>query len=345
VRHVRMLGLCLVTALAVGAYMTSSALAGPQWVKCEKVGPGHNYTGPNCTKAEKAKPKGTGEYELYKAPEVEEKRVAEGKTKYIPFAGGNVGSGGVLSTRLRACTPKEGEPEHGTSSGQKTRQKCAENGEEEIYGFEGQVITIECESERNTGRVEGKSSVTNVSVTFKGCKFFGSAPCSNTPTEGEIMVNTLKGKLGYVSKSEHKVGLQLEPAVKHGEFARFNCAGIIETVVGVGNKKVGAEYTTSGCSGIACVGTTPEEEKHGGYDGIIGEITPVNQMTTHFTQVFSVNAATDQNEPSSFEGKHIELLEDYAYLPEQPEHATDWSAAGEEVTNENTAEEAGEIKA
>jgi hypothetical protein len=341
--RVRILGLCLVAVFAAASLAASSALAGPQWVKCEKVGPGHNYKGPNCTKAEKAKPKGTGEYELYKHKEVEAKRVAEGKSKTIPFEGGNVGSGGVLSTRLRACTPTEGNPEHGTSSGQKTRQKCAEEGEEEIYGFEGSPITIECESERNTGVVEGANKVTNVSVIFKGCKFLGSAPCSNTPTEGEIVVNTLKGILGYISKSEHKVGLMLEPKAKHGEFARFNCAGIIETVVGVGNKRVGAEYTTGGCSGISCVGVKPEEEKHGGYDGLIGEITPVNQTTTKFTQVFSVNAATQQNQPSSFERKHIELLEDYAYLPEQPQHATDWSAAGEEITNENTSEEAGEI--
>ena len=82
--------------------------------------------------------------------------------------------------------------------------------------------------------------MTNVSVRFRGCKLFGSAPCSNGPEEGEIQVNPLKGELGFISKSEHKVGILLEPKTKKGAFASFNCAGILSTVVGVGNSKEGA---------------------------------------------------------------------------------------------------------
>jgi hypothetical protein len=335
VRHVRMLGLCLVAVLAVSAYAVSSASA-LEFGKCEKVGAGGNYSGPNCNPhavpSEKAKPKGTGEYEWRKGSELAP----------VPFSGGNVGSGGVLVSYFRGCFEKED-----NLVGRVTRQKCAEYAAEGGAAHEEffeEAISIECESEHNNGEVSGKNQITNVFVTFKGCKVFGAAPCSNTPNEGEIQVNPLKGKLGWIDKATKDVGVVLEPVTKHGEFAKFNCAGLIETVVGVGNKKEGSEYTSAGCS-RSCPGTTPEEEKHGGYDGIISPITPVNEMTTKYTQVFTANPATAENIPSSFEGKHVDLLEDYLYNPEQPQVTEMWSAAGEEITNENTATEAGEIKA
>ena len=198
--------------------------------------------------------------------------------------------------------------------------------------------------ESNTGEAVGKSGLANVAVKFYGCKLFGSLPCSNGTEEGEILVNTLKGTLGYISKSEHKVGVQLEPVTKHGEFAKFTCGGFIATVVGVGNSKEGANYTSSGCSGL-CPGATPSEEKQGGYDGIISPITPVNTMTSRYEQVYTINHTTYANIPSKFEGKHIELLEDYIYNEEEPSLSEMWSPAGEEITNVNTPAEAGEIKA
>jgi hypothetical protein len=158
----------------------------------------------------------------------------------------------------------------------------------------------------------------------------GSIPCANGPNEGEIVVNPLKGQLGYISKPEKKVGILLEPAIKHGEFAKFNCGGFLGTVVGVGNAKEGAFY---------------EPETTGGYDGIISPITPVNTMTTEYTQVYTVNPETTANTPSKFEGKHIELLEDYLFNASEPQKASDWSPSGEEITNVNTVSEPGEIKA
>jgi hypothetical protein len=356
VRHVRMLGLCLVAALAIAAVAASSAVAGPQWVKCELVGPGHNYTGPNCTKAEKAKPKGTGEYELYKAAEVGAKREAEGKSKNVPFTGANIGSGGVLYSAFRPCVTK-------TEGVQRlTRQACTEKGVESEGGGYGEEIdtsgaVVECTAERNSGETSGSSGVANVKVVFSGCEAGGVVPCTSAGAEeGEVRVNTLVGKLGYISKSEHKVGLLLEPATKHGRFAEFNCGGL-ETVVGVGNKKEGAEYVQgtkypapAGCFQI-CPGATPEEEKHGGYDGIISRIEPANEMTSEFKQTYSVKhegfcgcvqVEAYQNVPSSFEGKHIDVLE--AYLAAGSE-SYDWSSAAEEITNSSHPEEAGEIKA
>ena len=90
-RHVRMLGLCLVAALALGAYAVSSASAsGPEWGKCEAK-TGGKYKDANCT--EKAK-KGQGAYEWRKGASL----------KNVPFTGENVGSGGVLSTELYLCS-------------------------------------------------------------------------------------------------------------------------------------------------------------------------------------------------------------------------------------------------
>jgi hypothetical protein len=346
VRHVRMLGLCLVAAFAVAALGASSAMAGPQWVKCEYVGSGGNYneSSPgsgtsNCTKAEKAKPKGSGEYELYKAPEIAAKR---GEAElHIPFSGASVGGGGVLSAGVRACY---GEGEHIHT----TRQKCAEEGYTE-ESLETELPAIECETETNTGEAEGKNRIANVHVTFTGCLYFGSAPCNSAGAEeGEINTSTLKGKLGYINKSKQEVGVVLEPAQKHAAFAEFQCAGILEFWVGVGNKKEGSAYVQGplypeGCLD-ECPGATPEEEKHGGYDQVISPITPVNAMTSEFTQVYtnSREEAPYGNIPHKLEGKHISALESYFNTIEGP---VQWANAGEEITNVNTPEEPGEIKA
>jgi hypothetical protein len=330
VRNVRMLGLFAVAAVAVMAIAATSASALPEWGQCF-VQPNHEgkYTDAGCTKkAKKVNQKFTGEYEWRKGTEVTEKK----------FEGGNVGSGGVLSTNLYDCLV----PPNYETEGRKPRQDCAE------YRTTLENVKVECESEVNHGEAAGSKDVKNVTVSFRGCKLFGSAPCSNTPSEGEIQVNPLKGSLGYIDKTTKEVGVLLTPAKSKGEFAKFNCAGILSTVVGVGNKKEGAFYLTSGCYG-ACPGATPEEEKHGGYDGIISPITPINTMATEFTQTYTINEELYQNVPTNFFKKHIELLEDYVYNAEdEPEqYSTLWSPAGETITNVNhqTGAEAVEIKA
>ena len=83
---------------------------------------------------------------------------------------------------------------------------------------------------------------------------------------------------------------------------------LISRDVGVGNSKEGAFY---------------EPENKGGYDGIISPITPVNTMTSEYTQVFTVNPEAAENIPNKFEGKHIELLEDYfTTSPNYPDRGT-----------------------
>jgi hypothetical protein len=306
VKHVRILGIAIVAVLALAAVAATTASALPEWGKCTAQA-GGKYSDSNCTV--KAK-KGTGTFEFTKGKSL----------KNTPFSGSNVGTGGVLTTQLRFCEGPEEQP-------RETRKKCAENGGEEQLGG---IVSIECESEHNTGEATGSNEVTNVAVKFLGCKLFGSVPCSNGPEEGEILVKPLKGKLGYIDKAEKKVGLLLEPKTKHGDFANFTCGSILSTVVGVGNSKEGAFF---------------EPENKGGNDQIISPITPVNTMTSSYEQVYTVNPSTYENIPSKFEGKPISLLESYTFNNEEPGLTTQWMASGEEITNVNTQSEESEIKA
>jgi hypothetical protein len=311
VRHIRMIGLCLVAVMAVVAFAaTAASAASPEWGQCYEKASG-KYANSNCTT--KAK-KGAGTFEWRKGPEV----------KHKAFSGHNVGSGGVLSTDTYWCQGGNEE----TDLRRVTNKKCEESGNEVRQPLG--VTKIECESETNHGEAKGTHEVADISVTFKGCKLFGSVACSNTSIEGEILVNLLKGSLGYIEKSTKAVGVLLEPVAKNGEFAKFDCSGVVGTVVGVGNDKEGAAYSP---------------EKTGGYDGIISPITPVDTMSSEFTQVYTVNEKFE-NVPSKFEGKHIDLLEDTVFNEETPEtNSSKYSPAGEEITNVNTSEEEVEIKA
>ncbi len=242
--------------------------------------------------------------------------------KPVSFTGKNVGSGGVLDTKLWECN-EEHEFGHGHSI-RVPRSKCGG-----YHAFLG-PITVECTSENSSGEAVGTNSVANVSVVFKGCVVLGSAPCTTEGAEeGEIRVNPLKGRLGYINKGEKNVGVLLEPVKKHGPFVEFDCAEVLFTGVGTGNSKEGAWY---------------EPESKGGYDGVISPITPVNTMTSTYEQVYTTNGSEKEpaNVPSKFEGKHIELLEDFV---EGAGNSTVWGPASEEITNVNTTAEPGEIKA
>ena len=312
-----MVGLCLVAVFAIAAVTASSASALPEWGKCTAKA-GGKYSDGNCTV--KAK-KGTGTFEWTKG-----KSLAP-----VPFTGKNVGSGGVLTTTLRAC----GVPGATPHLKQFPRKKCIEEGGEEQTS-ETEPIRIECESETSSGEANGTKNVGNIKVTFNGCTLGGFLPCKGQGlAEGEIKTTTLKGALGYINKAKKEVGVVLEPAVKHGIFANFECGGLNETTVGVGNKKDGAFYEDK-----------PGVENHGGYDQVISPITPVNTMTSEYTQVYAVSSeAPFANIPTKFEGKHISALEDTLVPLIEPGSKFQWASAGEEITNVNTPAEAGEIKA
>jgi hypothetical protein len=302
VRRVRILGLCVAAVMVLAAFVATSAFAaGPEWGQCVSKA-GGSYSNANCTV--KAK-KGAGSYEW--------KKGAAG-IKNRSFRG--TGGTGVLDTKARVPNCNE-------------RTKECEEQYEKGEGYEAK-IAVECTSENATGEVSGKDDVSNIDVVFHGCVLLGSVPCSNTTHEGEVLVNTLTGTLGYISKSEHSVGVDLTPAKKKGDFAQFACGGL-ETVVGEAGKAGPHEGG-------------PVYKPKGGGDGIISPITPVNTMTHEYTQVYTVNEA-DENIPSKFEGKPLQVLEAYTYNAEEPRSSWLWGKAGESITNVNTAEEASEIKA
>ena len=301
-RHIRMLGLCVAAALAVCAYAVSSASAsGPEFGKCEAK-TGGKYADSNCqTKAKKGK----GAYEWVKETKIANKK----------FRG--EGGTGVLLVKYRTCEGKEGQAERTV--------ECESHGVT-VNG----VVEVECERENASGEDTGTKEVAHIAVRFDGCKVFGGVPCSNTANEGEVEVNTLKGTLGYINKSKKEVGIDLNPEVKKGEFAKFNCGGVITTVVGADPKAKGE--------------SAPVYPGKGGGDGIISPITPVNHMTTEFTQTYTVSSE-QENIPNKFEGKPLQVLEAYAFAEEEPRSSWLWSKAGEEITNVNTLEGEGEIKA
>jgi hypothetical protein len=303
-RHLRMVGLCLVAVFAMTAIAATSASALPEFGKCV-VQAKHEgkYANSNCTvKAKKVNEKFTGEFEWVKATSLPNKS----------FRG--EGGAGVLNVIARFCEGSKGVGSERTAA-------C------EAKGWEEAAIAVECTSETAHGEVTGTKEVTNVAVKFKGCKLFGSIPCSNAGVE-EINTHVLKGKLGYINKAKHEVGIDLNPKVAKGEFARFDCSGAVAVVVGTDPKLTGE--------------SAPVYLPNGGGDGIISPIEPVNTMTTKYTQTYTTTAL-DENIPNKFEGTApLQVLEAYGYSPENPVNSQLWSKAGEVITNVNTLEPAGE---
>jgi hypothetical protein len=336
VRHLRMVGLCLVAVFAIAAIAATSASA-LEWGKCVAKA-GGKYTEGNCVKKATLKT-GPGTFEWRKGSELAN----------VPFTDKNVGSGGVLYAEDGECGNHSG----GAIAKRLTRQACEATGNERVT-FTSAFVS--CAEEHSSGEASGTNEVKNVAVTFKGCNLMGAAPCQNGAPE-EIKTNALKGKLGWLNKkaSPKEVGVSLEPVKKNGAFVAFECPGLgLSVVVGVGNSKEGAAHVQGtkyplGCTG-ACPGATPEEEKHGGYDSIISPIKPVNKMTTTYEQEYKVETNKEclQNTPSKFEGQHIDVLETVLVNTQESGKGSMWSCAGQEITVVNTlqpAGEEGEIKA
>ena len=128
-RHVRMLGLCLVAVLALGAYAVSSASALPEWGKCEAKA-GGKFSDANCTA--KAK-KGAGSFEWKKGATL----------KPVKFSGDNVGSGGVLATALHGCYETENGGSATLPNARVPRADCAPKGGQ-LKEFPLNPVEVEC---------------------------------------------------------------------------------------------------------------------------------------------------------------------------------------------------------
>jgi hypothetical protein len=353
-KSIKLVGLCLVAVFAFTALAASAAQAAePEWGHCVAAKKGF-YSESNCrTRDEKkGKPKGHFEWATGAAAACYGKKggkYAESKCETVDFkkglphgkyektGGANftaAAGAGVLKASIYECV----------NSHEESVQVARTNVECEHYENNIAEIGVECEKENATGEAAGTDEVANVSVHFNGCTLFGVPANSPGHPAGEIQVNPLKGRLGYIEKATHDVGVLLEPATVGGTFAEFELEGVpLRTVVGVGNATQGAFY---------------EPEATGGFDGIISPITPVNTMTHTFTQEYKANYSTYactapncfeptgtqvQNVPSKFEGQHAELLETYLENSESHEKEA-WSPAGQELTNTNTVEGEAEIK-
>lgn len=309
-RHVRMPALVVVAALAIMAVAVTAALAAkPEWGQCYAKASG-KYANANCTT--KAK-KGDGAYEWRKGTEIAKKG----------FTG--AGGRGLLYTSTTpcksACVNEKGEV---TQEGKEFKEK------ETFF-----PASVECASETATGEASGKNDVKNVHVTFKGCVFFETFPCSNTANSGEIDTSVLKGELGIIEKAKNEVGVMLTPETKKGTFAKFSCTVGLSTEVGV----------------VAKRGGPPAYPPKGGNDEIISPITPIDEMSSSFTQEYKAANLRDglycyhcYNIPENFEKKPQATLEAYIYNTETPQNKSFWEPAAEEITNVNTPEEAVEIR-
>jgi hypothetical protein len=360
VRHVRMLGLCLVAVcgLAIVVAASSASAAEPEYGRCVATKGGH-YQNNSCTEeAPKSKTgKFKGKYEWKAGAPVGEECVAQ---KHGEYTNSN-------------CTTKSAKPKKGTfeklgpkfkgeggasvlesnyffcvRGNQKANDNC-ENSKGELEESEDStgVQKIECTSETASGELSGTKDAIHVDVVFHGCHYV-TFSCENTAVEGEVKVNELEGSLGYINKAKKEVGVVLHP-VGGKPFAQFGCAENIDYVT-VGESRDEPFESTEGQKTI-------EEPWYsgGGGDGIISPVTPIDHMAKAFTQVYTVEDKTTPgglkapaNVPNQFEGGSIELLEDWLTDKEAGLAASNrsaWSPAGEVVTNVNTGEGEIEIKA
>lgn len=166
--------------------------------------------------------------------------------------------------------------------------------------------TVKCKTDSDSGLISGPKSVSDVYVTFKGCKAivlgFLEVACKTTGAASEeIVTNELEGSIGYTNASKKEVALKLEPV--GSLFATFECAGV-----------------------------TLEVRGH-----VYGKLTPVNTKTTTYKLVFKQSKG--KQEITKFEGgSSNETLE-----TSKAGEAFEESAEATEDTV--TASEEGEIKA
>jgi hypothetical protein len=314
--RIRTVVLGVVAALTTLALAASSASALPEFGQCF-VQAKHEgkYANSVCTaKAKVVETKNTGEFEWRKATEM------SAANKKLTGIGGKVG----LTFLERVCEP----------SGNVRAAKCATGEEEVTVGPIPPNHFVECSSESNQGEITGPNVLKNIQVTFTGCLGpFGK--CKTTgAAEGEVRLNGLKGKIGYVNKVAvpRQAGLVLEPALAKGKVLTMICgANAFGVAIGMGNETEGCVYPQKACGG----------------DGVVSAITPVNTMTTELTQTFAVNEATAENVPSKLEGTQpLKELEGFAFSPNPEFPGTSmWSKIAESLTNSDTAPEALEIKA
>jgi hypothetical protein len=121
------------------------------------------------------------------------------------------------------------------------------------------VSTVECAHSFDEGEFSGPKAAANIKAKFTGCKA-SSIPCENGVNAGEITTNTIKGEIGYISKTAHRVGVDLTPQ-SGTVFAELHCGSPPEPILRL--KVTGS---------------------------LIGEVTPINTWSKEATINFEQNS-------------------------------------------------------
>jgi hypothetical protein len=227
-KRMRIMGLCLVVAVAISAIAAVSASALPEIGRCvAKVEIKSKYTDSNCNvKAVK----GNGKFEFVKgAGAVNEGFTSTGESE------------GILET---------------------------EGGTKVICHVQSATGKYDEDFSTTTPPVGSIKEVEGVVAKFNECELpVIKGACNSTgKASGEIVTNTLQGPLGYINKAKKEVGQELTPATKKAAFAEFSCGGgavkivvkegpklghncIIAPVVKVNEMSLTATQTYSGSAG------------------------------------------------------------------------------------------------
>jgi hypothetical protein len=219
--------------------------------------------------------------------------------------------------------------------------KCVPSEESLAKCHEGETeertpIDVECEEDQEAQGVWSHRSakeVTGFTADFIGCKALG-VECANSGNG--VRTDTLKGTLGYIKKATPKeVGIDWKP--EYGKvFVKFACGESMTIVVGGASEKEGPFYSPKGAGGA-----------------VIAKISPLNEMVEKAHEEFNINAETDANVPSSFEGKSPQAFEDYFINTTVAGKGSKWGPAGLALTQalslcgncNNAAKSGAEIKA
>jgi hypothetical protein len=314
----RVLGFALAAALTALAWTAAGASALPEFGRCLRSATHEGrYTDANCTtKAKKVGEKFTGEYEWHKSTTFAER-----------------------GERTEIASSTANTPEHFRPSAITTIAasfvKCAPNEEEKVAKCkEGETeervpIDITCKNVGEAGQeIDGSMSgqfstksakeIDRIHFRLFDCEAMG-VECANSIGQFAPEINTdrLKAVLGYIKKGEPKeVGIDYKPE-NGDEIAKFSCGGAMNIILGGAKEQEG-----------------PAHPPKGGGAGVIAPVTPINEMlggegeaTEGVTQVLTLNES-DENVPSSFEGKALQALESWFYNPELLGKGSKWSAAG-----------------
>jgi hypothetical protein len=93
----------------------------------------------------------------------------------------------------------------------------------------GSCTNSSCQALTDLGEIASTQTVAGVTIRFTGCVSGSQACTSSGAGTGEVITGALQGALGFVSKSNGAVALELWPAGQ--PFMQYTCAGAAPTTV------------------------------------------------------------------------------------------------------------------